>query len=77
MENREDPNLSLHNLEDDPIVPGSELPIASEGTTEWRAEARRLRTEPRLDQSGDAPTGLGGNLREVVGAHCGVIAKRI
>jgi hypothetical protein len=63
MQDSEDPNASLRNLENDPIVTDPQFPVAAEGTTKWHAEARRLRSEPCLNQSADTPTGLDGNLR--------------
>lgn len=66
MQDCEDPNLFRRNLEDDPMITDSQFPVAAEGTTEWRAEPRRLRSEPCLDQSADTPTGLAGNLWQVI-----------
>ncbi len=75
MQHSEDPHVLGRDLEDDPIVTDPEFPVAPERATEWHAEARRVCAEPCLDRSANSPTGLGGNLREVIGTHCGVIAK--
>jgi hypothetical protein len=77
MQDAENPNLSLRNLERDPIITDPQPPVAAEGPTEWRAEPNRLRSEPCFDQSADTPTGFSGNLWKVIGANCWVIARGV
>ena len=77
MENSEDPNVSTDNLEDDPIVAHPKFPVAAERASKGGAETRWLCSEPCLDQSADTPTGLAGNLWQVIGAHRRVIAKGV
>lgn len=77
MHDAENPNVSLRNLEHDPMITDLQLPVAAEGATKWRAEPSRLGSEPCLDQSADTPTGVSGDLRKVIGAHRWVIAKGV
>jgi len=77
MQHSEDPNAFVRDLEDHPIVTDPQFPIAAERTAEWNAEVGRVHAESCLDRSSNPPTSLGGDLRNVIGADCWVIAEGV